>query len=202
MKFVKDDFKDFKESTIGAAFLTQTVFLPEKNTTVKFEIWDTAGQERYRSLAPMYYRNASCAVVVYDISSADSYIKAKEWVDELRLKSSNEKIQIALVGNKLDLVTPDKDGHALAQRQVKTEEVNGSGKDGEKKGYVTEYNEPSDIVPMIFYETSAKSGENVHPLFTKIAESLPLDQVGPRGQRNHLDLRPETPSPSTSGCAC
>ena len=49
-----------------AAFLTQTVNLDD--TTVKFEIWDTAGQERYHSLAPMYYRGAQAAVVVYDIS--------------------------------------------------------------------------------------------------------------------------------------
>ena len=37
--------------------------------TIKFEIWDTAGQERYQSLAPMYYRNAKAAIVVYDIVS-------------------------------------------------------------------------------------------------------------------------------------
>lgn len=60
-----------RESTIGAAFLTQTISLDEQ-TTVKFEIWDTAGQERYKSLAPMYYRNANCAVVVYDITQAVS----------------------------------------------------------------------------------------------------------------------------------
>jgi GTPase SAR1 family protein len=45
----------------------------DENTTVKFEIWDTAGQERYKSLAPMYYRNANCAVVVYDITQAVSF---------------------------------------------------------------------------------------------------------------------------------
>ena len=50
-----------------AAFLTQTVNLDD--TTVKFEIWDTAGQERYHSLAPMYYRGAQAAIVVYDITS-------------------------------------------------------------------------------------------------------------------------------------
>ena len=50
-----------------AAFLTQTVNLDD--TTVKFEIWDTAGQERYHSLAPMYYRGAQAAIVVYDITN-------------------------------------------------------------------------------------------------------------------------------------
>lgn len=66
---LQDQFDDYRESTIGAAFLTQTIALDE-STTVKFEIWDTAGQERYKSLAPMYYRNANCAVVVYDITQA------------------------------------------------------------------------------------------------------------------------------------
>jgi len=51
----------------SAAFLTQTVVVDD--TTVKFEIWDTAGQERYHSLAPMYYRGAQVAIVVYDITS-------------------------------------------------------------------------------------------------------------------------------------
>ena len=66
---LQDQFDDYRESTIGAAFLTQTISLDDA-TTVKFEIWDTAGQERYKSLAPMYYRNANCAVVVYDITQA------------------------------------------------------------------------------------------------------------------------------------
>lgn len=52
---------------LPAAFLTQTVCLDD--TTVKFEIWDTAGQERYHSLAPMYYRGAQAAIVVYDITN-------------------------------------------------------------------------------------------------------------------------------------
>jgi hypothetical protein len=52
LRFVKGQFNEYQESTIGAAFLTQTVVLDD--VTVKFEIWDTAGQERYHSLAPMY----------------------------------------------------------------------------------------------------------------------------------------------------
>lgn len=75
---LQDQFDDYRESTIGAAFLTQTIALDE-NTTVKFEIWDTAGQERYKSLAPMYYRNANCAVVVYDITQAVRTIERSSW---------------------------------------------------------------------------------------------------------------------------
>ena len=99
LRFVKGQFHEYQESTIGgvcailymymyicqsfryfigflnlhththtvAAFLTQTVNLDD--TTVKFEIWDTAGQERYHSLAPMYYRGAQAAIVVYDITN-------------------------------------------------------------------------------------------------------------------------------------
>lgn len=63
---MKGKFDELQESTIGAAFFTHTLLFDEY--TVKFEIWDTAGQERYHSLAPMYYRGAQAAVVVYDIT--------------------------------------------------------------------------------------------------------------------------------------
>uniref|UniRef100_A0A8C9FHQ4 RAB5A, member RAS oncogene family n=1 Tax=Pavo cristatus TaxID=9049 RepID=A0A8C9FHQ4_PAVCR len=59
-----------------AAFLTQTVCLDD--TTVKFEIWDTAGQERYHSLAPMYYRGAQAAIVVYDITNEEAQAYADD----------------------------------------------------------------------------------------------------------------------------
>ncbi|KAB5514277.1 hypothetical protein DKX38_028183 [Salix brachista] len=67
LRFVKGQFLEYQESTIGAAFFTQVLSLNE--ATIKFDIWDTAGQERYHSLAPMYYRGAAAAVVVYDITS-------------------------------------------------------------------------------------------------------------------------------------
>ncbi len=49
---------------------------------------DTAGQERYASLAPLYYRGASAACVVYDITNAESFQKAKHWVSELQKNAS------------------------------------------------------------------------------------------------------------------
>ncbi|KAK1321501.1 Ras-related protein RHN1 [Acorus calamus] len=82
LRFVKGQFLEFQESTIGAAFFSQTLALSD--ATVKFETWDTAGQERYHSLAPMYYRGAAAAIIVYDITSADSFVRAKKWVQELQ----------------------------------------------------------------------------------------------------------------------
>lgn len=63
---------------------------------------DTAGQERYHSLAPMYYRGAAAAVIVFDISSTDSFAKAREWVKEL-LRQGNPGMIMSLAGNKADL---------------------------------------------------------------------------------------------------
>ncbi|GKV43395.1 hypothetical protein SLEP1_g50687 [Rubroshorea leprosula] len=82
LRFVKGQFYENQEPTIGAAFFTQVLSLTE--ATVKFDIWDTAGQERYHSLAPMYYRGAAAAVVVYDISNKDTFARAKKWVQELQ----------------------------------------------------------------------------------------------------------------------
>ena len=100
LRFVRREFQPNQEATIGAAFLARTLAVPQGS--VKYEIWDTAGQERYRALAPMYYRGASGALVVYDITSEDSFRKALSWVKELR-QNADPNILITLVGNKCDL---------------------------------------------------------------------------------------------------
>jgi len=146
LRFVKGQFLDYQESTIGAAFLTQTVCL--NDTTVKFEIWDTAGQERYHSLAPMYYRGAQAAIVVYDITNADSFERAKKnWVKELQ-RQGNPNIVIALAGNKVDLAS---------KRKINAED---------SQAYADENG-------ILFMETSAKTAENVNELFVAIAKKLP-----------------------------
>ena len=72
------------------------------NKQIGVQLWDTAGQERYRSLAPMYYRGATTAMVVYDITSAESYNSAKTWVEEIKKKGDPCCI-ICIIGNKVDL---------------------------------------------------------------------------------------------------
>ncbi|XBI77913.1 hypothetical protein VPH35_087694 [Triticum aestivum] len=112
LRFVKGQFVEFQESTIGAAFFSQTLAVSDE--TVKFEIWDTAGQERYHSLAPMYYRGAAAAIIVYDITNAASFTRAKKWVQELQAQG-NPNTVMALAGNKADM---------LEARQVPVEVCN------------------------------------------------------------------------------
>ncbi|CEG73018.1 Putative Rab family, other [Rhizopus microsporus] len=71
-KYATDTFVEGREATIGAAFLAKICATEDR--TVKFDIWDTAGQERFRSLAPMYYRNAAAALVVFDVTNYVSVI--------------------------------------------------------------------------------------------------------------------------------
>jgi len=147
IRFVKGQFSEYQESTIGAAFLTQTV--PIQDCTVKFEIWDTAGQERYHSLAPMYYRGAAAAIVVYDITSVESFHRAKSWVKELQRQGSPDVV-IALAGNKID---------REEEREVSAEEAKQYGDDN----------------GLYFIETSAKTNVNVRELFLAVARQLPKE---------------------------
>ncbi|KAK7398940.1 hypothetical protein VNO78_10114 [Psophocarpus tetragonolobus] len=144
LRFVKGQFSEYQESTIGAAFFTQVLSLNE--ATVKFDIWDTAGQERYHSLAPMYYRGAAAAIVVYDITSMDSFVRAKKWVREVQ-RQANSSLTMLLVANKADLED---------ERKVSNEE-------GE------EYAKENGLS---FLETSAKTAQNVNELFYEIGKRL------------------------------
>ncbi|XP_031495845.1 ras-related protein RHN1-like isoform X1 [Nymphaea colorata] len=148
LRFVKGQFFEFQESTIGAAFFSQTLAVNDR--TIKFEIWDTAGQERYHSLAPMYYRGAAAAIIVFDITNPDSFSRAKKWVQELQ-KQGNPNMVMALAGNKADLAD---------KRKVTQEEA---------RAYAEENG-------LFFIETSAKAATNVNEIFHEIAKRLPRAQ--------------------------
>ncbi|GBP34342.1 Ras-related protein Rab-21 [Eumeta japonica] len=82
VRYIGKMFSRHISPTIGASFFTCKINLGD--TRVKLQVWDTAGQERFRSMAPMYYRNANAALLVYDITSLQSYHAIKGWVRELK----------------------------------------------------------------------------------------------------------------------
>lgn len=129
-------------STVGASFLSKTITVNEE--TIKFQIWDTSGSERYRSMAPMYFRNADAAIIVYDITSTESFKDVQYWTKEIKEKGS-ESTLIALAGNKADL-----DSARVIERQT-----------GERYAQQNGFS--------IFNETSALTGANINELFEKIA---------------------------------
>ncbi|CAF1262880.1 unnamed protein product [Rotaria sp. Silwood1] len=151
LQLAKGLFQENAESTIGAAFFTHTLKI-DPHTSLHVELWDTAGQERYHSLAPMYYRGAQAALIVYDITNYNSFLQAKKWVRELRQVKGTEII-IGLAGNKSDLTIENK-------RQVD----------------IREGAEYADENGLIFMETSAKRGENVTEIFMNVARQVAIKQ--------------------------
>jgi Ras-related protein Rab-5C len=131
----------------------------------------------------MYYRNAQAAVVVYDVTKGSSLEKAKSWVKELQ-RQANPNIVIALAGNKVDLVQPSSSsstgGTPSGESDDEADDATATG--GEAPSSATE---PESLrqVPreeaqayaqeagLLFFETSAKTGEGIVEIFTEIGAS-------------------------------
>jgi Ras-related protein Rab-5C len=154
----------------AAAFLTLRCNLPTR--TVKFEAWDTSGQKRFASLAPMYYRNAQSALVVYDLTKSTSLTKAKHWVAELQRQAS-PSIVIALVGNKLDLTKEAGASGNLGDDAKGDNDDGGDADEDARKVSTAEAKSYAEEEGLLFFETSAKLGTNVTEVFTAIANAIP-----------------------------
>ncbi|XP_022226280.1 GTP-binding protein ypt5 [Drosophila obscura] len=97
--------------TIAVSFFTCNIILDE--VKIKLQIWDTAGQERYRAVAPMYYRNANAAILVFDLTQYKTFTEIKSWIQELH-RNVQDPMILTLVGNKMDM---------QAQRAVSRDEA-------------------------------------------------------------------------------
>ena len=146
-RYCKNSFNEHHINTIGGAYQQQKVVL-SNGTMIKLHIWDTSGQERFRAMTNLYYRDAQVAILTYDITNESSFTSIDFWIQELKYKVENENMILCLVGNKCDVSPED--------RKI----TNFKG-----KNFAQENN-------MIFYETSAKSGEGVKDLFVTIANKV------------------------------
>ncbi|XP_058466209.1 uncharacterized protein LOC131439331 [Malaya genurostris] len=100
VRYVSNLYTKEVSPTIGASFFTCKVNL--EDFKVKMQVWDTAGQERFKAMAPLYYRNANAALLVFDLTQYNSFVEIKSWVQELQ-RNVQEPMVLSLVGNKLDL---------------------------------------------------------------------------------------------------
>jgi len=144
--FTQNRFKEHSQHTIGVEFSSRTVKLGEKK--VKLQLWDTAGQERFRSVTRSYYRGAAGAIMVYDISSRESFTNLSRWLADAKALASPNLVTV-LVGNKSDMED---------SREVDWTEA-------------SQWAAENDVQ---FLEASSLTGENVETPFMLVARSILL----------------------------
>ena len=140
-KCINDQYTLNTISTMQAAFFEKRIHVDKQD--IILDVWDTAGQERFHSLAPMYYRDANGIIVVFDITDATSFTKAKQWVNELREARGDKNLEIIVAANKNDLQSLRVVNPLEVQQYAKTERLT-------------------------ICETSAKTGYFIKELFEEI----------------------------------
>ena len=121
-----------------------------KDRNIRIQIWDTAGQEAFRSITRSYYKNSTCAFIVYDITSRKTFDNITIWLKECK-DMCYKDILICLIGNKSDLE---------GRRAVSYDEGKKFAEDNQ----------------IMFFETSAKDGSNITEIFNESATYL-VDKI-------------------------
>eukprot|EP00123_Amoebidium_parasiticum_P019549 comp26668_c0_seq1/m.47114 comp26668_c0_seq1/g.47114 ORF comp26668_c0_seq1/g.47114 comp26668_c0_seq1/m.47114 type:complete len:214 (-) comp26668_c0_seq1:39-680(-) len=185
-QFVEGKFKGDCAHTIGVEYAARMVSVGDKQ--IKLQVWDTAGQERFRSVTRSYYRGASGAFLVYDVSRRDTYTAIQTWLQDARTLASPD-VTLVLVGNKADLEE---------EREVTFLEAS---RFAQENG-------------MLFVETSAVTGDNVIEAFLMVTRAILVkieqgqmdpEQVGSgihRGNRNEVSLLDDQQEQQGGQCAC
>ena len=184
-RFAQDKFEPDYQATIGLDFHSKNAIINGAN--VRLLLYDTAGQEKFKSLIPMYIRDANIIIVVYDVTIKDSFTHTSHWVNETKDLKKEDAIFV-LVGNKIDLET---------NRQVSIKEAE-------------EFAKQNDF---LFFEVSAKTGVNVHELFNNNifpAMAKQFNTVGDEeggeenkneeGKNNNVKLGEEKVKKEKKGC--
>ncbi|XP_045860097.1 ras-related protein Rab-44 isoform X2 [Meles meles] len=103
-------------ATVGVDFRVKTLLVDNKCFVL--QLWDTAGQERYHSMTRQLLRKADGVVLMYDITSQESFAHVRYWLECLR-ESGPDGVVILLLGNKMDCEeerqVPIEAGQQLAQ---------------------------------------------------------------------------------------
>ncbi|WP_455463534.1 Rab family GTPase [Candidatus Hodarchaeum mangrovi] len=154
--------------TLGAEFVSKVLPItrPTKTISLRFQIWDLAGQPTFKQIRKLYYRDSVGLILVFDITRPESLYNLKTWLSEAITYSGSKKLSVVILGNKIDLRELD---------WVRAEEITQT---------LNEINKFDTLdSPAIFYQTSAKTGENVNLAFETIGKKI-LDRYE---QLNYFD---------------
>ncbi|CAD8172553.1 unnamed protein product [Paramecium octaurelia] len=143
-QFTRGEFSEETKTTVGVEFANKQLVIDDK--IIKAQLWDTAGQERYRAIISSYYKGASGALIVFDITKQSTFDNVDRWMKEVQESTSND-ISIILVGNKSDL---------RHLRQISSDV---------SSAYASKHK-------IAFLETSAKDGANVNEAFNKLINEI------------------------------
>ena len=165
LNLTKNQFDDSLLTTIGKESHIYQVNLHGHD--IKMKIWDTAGQERFKSMSVGVIKTVDGLVLVYSIAKKETFQNLDSWINQLNNLVDLSTKPVIIVGNKCDLAS---------EREVTYEE----GKEYAKKHGFN------------FYETSAKTGENVKTAFDDIFEQLyKLNEeeiMGQNAKKNNVSL--------------
>ena len=146
-RYISGAFDHNSPSTNGASYASKIIVFENLNKAISLDIWDTAGQEKYKSLTKFFYKDASVAILVYDITQKESFENMKNyWYEQLQ-EFGSKKIILGVAGNKCDMY--DK------------EEVN----ENDAKEF-------ADKIGAFFEITSAKNNTGITELFMNAANSF------------------------------
>uniref|UniRef100_A0A7I4YNA3 EF-hand domain-containing protein n=1 Tax=Haemonchus contortus TaxID=6289 RepID=A0A7I4YNA3_HAECO len=146
-RFCYNRFKPLFNATIGVDFTVKTITVGER--VVALQLWDTAGQERFRSITKQYFRKADGVLLLFDVTSEQSFLNVRNWIESVR-NGVEDSTVLALVGNKVDLFGSDSSRNTVYKAGKKL----------------------ADEFDMPFYETSAYTGYGVDYCMKSIAERL------------------------------
>ena len=135
--------------TLGTEFATKDVIMRD-GRAVKAQIWDTAGQEKYRAITSAHYKRSVGALVVYDVTSRESFEELETWIESL-IGNADANVKVMLVGNKVDKVRQN-----AANRQVD----------------IAEGQQLAEQYGFMFVETSAFADENVTTAFEELLNTV------------------------------
>ena len=146
-RYANGIFKEEYLATVGLDYYTKQEMI--KNLNVLVKLWDIAGQERFKALTPNYFRNAEGVVLVYDVTSTESFENLKYWISSIKTNLGEKDIfiPIIIIGNKIDMED---------SREINKDEANKFASENNYK----------------YFETSAKTGEGVDEAIRELVNQI------------------------------